>query len=188
MMMSAELQKWHFNVEQYYRLAEAGVLKPDDRVELIEGEIIKMSPIGSSHAACLRGLDIAFGEIFGRRYLISIQSPVRLDDFSEPEPDLALLKPREGLYADRHPQPDDVLLIIEVADTTLLSDRNVKIPLYARFGIPESWLVNLQEKLVEVYCDPVDGHYQKSLKFERGDMLTSPTIQGLSLKVDDIIA
>lgn len=187
-MISAELQKWHFNVEQYYRLAEAGVLKPDDRVELIDGEIIKMSPIGSSHAACLRGLGIAFSELFGRRYLVSTQSPVRLDDFSEPEPDLALLKPREDLYAERHPQPEDVLLIIEVAETTLLSDRNVKIPLYARFGISESWLVNLQEKLVEVYFDPVDGRYQKSLKFKRGDPLQSPTVPGLSLKVDDIIA
>jgi Uma2 family endonuclease len=187
-MMSAELQRWHFNVEQYYRLAEAGVLKPDDRVELIEGEIIRMSPIGSSHAACLRGLDIAFGELFGRLYLVSIQSPVRLDDFSEPEPDLALLKPREDLYAERHPHPEDVLLIIEVADTTLLTDRNVKIPLYARFGIPESWLVNLQEKVIEVYHDPTDGHYRQSLKFKRGDVLTSPTVPNLALKVDDLIA
>jgi len=187
-MMSAELQKWHFNVEQYYRLAEVGVLKPDDRVELIEGEIIRMSPIGTGHAACVRALHVAFNDLFGKKYLASIQSPVRLDDFSEPEPDLALLKPRDDFYAERHPIPEDVFLIIEVADTTVLTDRNVKIPLYARFGIPESWLVNLPQKVIEVYSDPTDGHYRNQLKFEKGETLMSPTVPDLTLKVDDIIA
>jgi Uma2 family endonuclease len=186
--MSALLQKWHFNVDQYYRLAEVGVLKPDDRVELIEGEIVRMRPIGSSHAACVRALDVAFNEILGRRYLVSIQSPVRLDNFSEPEPDLALLKPRKNFYADRHPMSSDVFLIIEVADTTVLSDQNVKLPLYARFGIAEAWLVNLPEKVVEIYYDPADGRYRNCLKFKPGDTLKSPTINELTLKVDDIIA
>ena len=187
-MMSAELQKWHFNVEQYYRLAEAGVLKPDDRVELIEGEIIKMPPIGSFHAACVARFVPQFTKSTNIDVTVWIQNPIRLSDFSEPVPDVALLKPREDFYAERHPGPEDVLLIIEVADTTLLSDRNVKIPLYARFGIPESWLVNLPEKIIEVYYDAIDGRYRKSLKFKRGDVLQSPTVPGLSLKVDDIIA
>lgn len=187
-MMSAELQKWHFNVEQYYRLAEAGVLKPDDRVELIEGEIIRLSPIGSAHAASVSRTNYALQPLSRDQFIVAIQNPVRLSDFSEPVPDIALLKPRQDFYAERHPEPEDVLLIIEVADTTLLSDRNVKIPLYARFAIPESWLVNLPEKAIEVYHDPVDGRYRKSLKFKRGDVLSSPTVPGLSLKVDDIIA
>ena len=185
--MSAELQKWHFNVEQYYRLAEVGVLKPDDRVELIEGEIIRMSPIGSGHAACVRALSVAFNDLFGKTYLASIQSPVRLDDFSEPEPDLALLRPRDDFYAERHPIPEDVFLIVEVADTTVLTDRNVKIPLYARFGIRESWLVNLPKKVIEVYSDPAGGSYRNQLKFEKGETLVSPTVPDLTLKVDDII-
>jgi Uma2 family endonuclease len=187
-MMSAELQKWHFNVEQYYRLAEVGVLKPDDRVELIEGEIIRISPIGSPHAACVRALDLQFHNLFARKYVVSVQSPVRLDDFSEPEPDLALLQPRKDLYAERHPQPQDVLLIVEVADSTLLTDRNVKIPLYARFGIRESWLVNLTKKLIEIHYDVEDGRYRNQLKFEKGETLISPTVPDLTLKVDDIIA
>ena len=185
--MSAQLEKWHFNIDQYYRLAEVGVLKPDDRVELIEGEIVKMSPIGSHHAACLRVLHLKLSELFGRKYIISIQSPVRLNDFSEPEPDLALLKPRDDFYAERHPTPEDVVLIIEVSDTTILSDRNVKIPLYARAGIPEAWLVNLPKKMIEVYYDLVAGRYRKCLKFKRGEVLVSPTVPNLSLKVSETI-
>ena len=185
--MSAQLERWHFNVDQYYRLAEVGVLRPDDRVELIEGEIVKMSPIGSLHAACLRVLHVELNELFGRKYIVSVQSPVRLDDFSEPEPDLALLKPRDDFYAERHPTPEDVVLIIEVSDSTILSDRNVKIPLYARAGIPEAWLVNLPKKMIEVYYDLVENRYRKCLKFKRGEVLVSPTVPGLSLKVSEII-
>lgn len=185
--MSAQLEKWHFNVDEYYRMAKAGVLKPDDRVELIEGEIIRMSPIGSLHAACVRALDLGFSELFGRKYVVSVQSPVRLGDFSEPEPDVALLKPRDDLYAKRHPLPEDVVVIIEVSDSTLLSDRNVKIPLYARAGIPEAWLVNLPKRMIEVYYDLVNGRYRKCQKFKRGQVLISPTVPGLSLKVKDIV-
>jgi Uma2 family endonuclease len=186
--MSAELQKWHFNVDQYYRLAEAGVLKPDDRVELIEGEIIKMPPIGSPHASSVTRANYALEPFTRHKFIVSIQNPVRLSDFSEPVPDIALLKPRPDFYAERHPRPEDVLLIIEVADTTLLSDRNVKIPLYARHGIPECWLVNLPKKIIEVYYDLMDEVYRKALKCNREEVLTSPTVPGLSLKVSEIIA
>src|SRR5258705_11260338 len=108
--MSAQIEPRRFNVSEYYKMAKAGILKPDDRVELIEGEIIKMSPIGSPHAACVRGFDNLLRLRLGGKGLISIQSPVRLNEFSEPEPDLALLKPQRNLYKDRHPKPGDVLL------------------------------------------------------------------------------
>jgi len=185
--MSAQLEKWHFNVDQYYRLAEVGVLKPDDRVELIEGEIIRMSPIGSPHAACVAKFIKVFTAIPNLNATLWIQNPVRLNEFSEPVPDVALLKPREDFYAERHPRPNDVLLIIEVSDTTLLADRNVKMPLYARAGIPEAWLVNLPRKMIEVYFDLADGRYRKCLKFKRGETFASPTVSGLSLKVNEII-
>src|SRR5216684_564312 len=133
--MSAQLEKRHFNVTEYYQMAKAGVLKPDDRVELIEGEIVKMSPIGSPHAACVCRLYESLPNVVKGRALVWVQNPVRLNDFSEPVPDIALLKPRKDYYAARHPTPADVLLIIEVADSTLLTDRNIKIPLYARSGI-----------------------------------------------------
>ena len=185
--MSAQLERWHFNVDQYYRLAEVGVLKPDDRVELIEGEIVKMSPIGSPHAACVTRTNRLFQNTFAQRAVIWVQNPVRLSDFSEPVPDVALLKPRDDFYAEHLPTAEDVLLVIEVSDSTILSDRNVKMPLYARAGIPEAWLVNLPKKIIEVYYDLVDGRYQECSKFKRGEVLVSPTVPSLSLKVSEII-
>src|SRR5207302_9103317 len=141
--MSAQLEKWHFNVDQYYRLAEVGVLKPDDRVELIEGEIVKLSPIGSPHAACVTRTNRLFQSTFAQRAVIWVQNPVRLSDFSEPVPYVALLKPRDDFYAAHLPTADDVLLTVEVSDTTILSDRTVTFPLYASAGIPEAWQVNI---------------------------------------------
>jgi Uma2 family endonuclease len=185
--MSAQIEPRRFNVTEYYKMAKAGILKPDDRVELIEGEIIKMSPIGSPHAACVRGFDNLLRLKLGNKALISIQSPVRLNEFSEPEPDIALLKPQNNLYKDRHPQPEDVLLIIEVADTTMLKDRNIKVPLYARAEIPEVWLVNLPKDVVEVYSSFLNGKYRKCQKFKRGEVLKSPTIRGLALIVNEIL-
>ena len=185
--MSAQLERWHFNVDQYYRLAEAGVLQPDDRVELIEGEIIRMPPIGSPHAARVTRLNRLLQNLLGQSVIVSIQNPVRLNDYSEPVPDAAVLKPREDFYAAQHPTPEDVLLIVEVSDSTILTDRNVKVPLYARAGIPEVWLVNLPKQVIEVYSEPAEGKYQKALTFEPGEVLTSPTVTNLSLRVEEII-
>ena len=185
--MSAQLERWHFDVDQYYRLAEVGVLKPDDRVELIEGEIVKMSPIGSPHAACVTRTNRLFQSTFAQRAVIWVQNPVRLSDFSEPVPDVALLKPRDDFYAEHLPTADDVLLIVEVSDSTILTDRNVKVPLYARNGIPEIWLVNLPKQVIEVYSEPAEGKYQKAVTFNPGEVLTSPTLANLSLRVEEII-
>ncbi|HKZ02828.1 MAG TPA: Uma2 family endonuclease, partial [Pyrinomonadaceae bacterium] len=186
-VMSAQPEKRYFNVDEYYRMARAGVLTPDDRVELIEGEIVKMSPIGSPHAACVSRLDDLLRGFRRKKASVRIQSPIRLNDFSEPVPDVALLKPREDYYATRHPGPADVLLIIEVAETTVISDRNVKVPLYARNSIPEVWLVNLPKKLIEEYFEVADGRYLKSKKYKRGENIVSATIPGLSLRVSDIL-
>ena len=185
--MSAQLERWHFNVDQYYRLAEVGVLKPDDRVELIDGEIIRMPPIGSPHAARVTRISYILRDVFEKRAIISVQNPVRLDDFSEPVPDIALLKPREDFYAAHHPTPQDVLLIVEVSDSTTLTDRNVKVPLYGRAGIPEVWLVNLPKQVIEVYSEPAEGKYQKVVTFNPGEVLTSPTVANLLLRVEEII-
>ena len=185
--MSAQLERWHFNVDQYYRLAEAGVLQPDDRVELIEGEIIRVPPIGSPHAARVTRISYILRDVFERRAIISVQDPVRLDDFSEPVPDVALLQPREDFYAAQHPTPKDVLLIVEVSDSTTFTDRNVKVPLYARAEIPEVWLVNLPKQVIEVYSEPAEGKYQKAKTFSLDEVLTSPTLANLSLRVEEII-
>jgi Uma2 family endonuclease len=185
--MSVQLAKRYFSVTEYYRMAEAGILTEDDRVELIEGEIVKMSPIGSLHAACVKRLNKLLQRQFGDDAVIGVQDPIRLSDFSEPEPDVALLRPRADLYAQAHPTPDDVLLIIEVADTTVLSDRNVKVPLYARAGIPEVWLIDLPQEVVEIYARPAEGGYQVQRQARRGEQLTAETLAQLSLTVDAVL-
>jgi Uma2 family endonuclease len=184
--MSAQPEKRYFNVDEYYRMAQAGVLTPDDRVELIEGEIVKMSPIGSPHAACVSRLNSLLQSMLRRKAIVSVQNPVRLNDFSEPVPDVTLLQPRKDFYSSQHPRPTDVMLIIEVAETTVISDRHVKVPLYARNSIPEVWLVNLPKKLIEKYCEVAEGRYGKAQKCKRGENIDSATVPGLSLKVSDI--
>lgn len=185
--MSVQFQKWYFNVEDYYRMAEAGLFSEDDRVELIEGEVIKMSPIGNRHAGCVNRLNSFFSRKVGHVAIISVQNPIRLNDFSEPEPDIALLKPRDDFYSESHPTAADVLLVIEVAETSVEYDRSVKMPLYAQAGIPEGWLVNLPKDIIEIYTQPKDGKYQKVQRLKRGKSLASPTITDLSLSVDEIL-
>ena len=168
-------------------MSEAGILSEDDRVELIEGEIVKMSPIGSLHAGCVKRLIALFSPLSGKVAIISVQDPIRLDQYSEPQPDIALLKPRADFYANSHPTPDDVLLVIEVADTSVDYDRNVKLPLYARAGIPETWLVNLPEDRVEAHSQPVNGIYQKVRVAKHGESLSPEAIPNLAISVDEIL-
>ena len=159
--MSVQYEKRYFNVAEYYRMAEAGVFSPEDRVELIEGEIVKMSPIGTRHAACVRRLDAFLNQRAGNLAQISVQSPVRLNDFSETQLDIALLKPRNDFYSSAHPTPADVLVIIEVSDTSVEFDRGIKLPLYARAEIPQVVIVNIPGEVIENYTEPVNGAYQK---------------------------
>jgi Uma2 family endonuclease len=143
-----------FSVKDYYRMAETGVLRPDARVELLEGRIIDMSPIGPFHGGIVNYLNQLFTAAAKGRWVISVQNPVRLDDHSEPQPDIMLLKPAKDFYRRRHPQPEDVFLLIEISDSTLETDQEEKIPAYGRAGIPEVWIVNLNELTVEVYREP----------------------------------
>jgi len=185
--MSVQYQKHYFNVGEYYRMAEVGLLSPDDRVELIEGEIVEMSPIGRTHAGTVNRSSAFLNRTLGDTVIVSIQNPVRLDDFSEPQPDIALLRPRDDFYSNSHPAPEDVLVVIEVADTSLDYDRNVKLPLYARAGIPEAWLMVLAKDVIEVYSQPKNGKYHKVQRLKRGKTLVSPTIPTFSCKVEDLL-
>lgn len=146
--------KHRFSVKEYYRMAETGVLRPDARVELLDGRIIDMSPIGPFHGGLVKRLSRIFNLKAKGRWIVSTQDPVRLDDHSEPEPDVMLLKPVADDYTSRHPQPDDVFLLIEVSDTTLAFDRAEKLPAYGRTGIAEVWIVNLNNATIEVYREP----------------------------------
>ncbi len=146
-------------VDEYYRMAEVGLLAADARVELIDGEIVHMPAIGSKHAGTVRRLDKLFQEAVGHRVVISVQAPLRLDRHNEPEPDLMLLRPREDFYARSHPTASDVLLLIEVSDTTARYDREIKLELYARYGIPETWIFDLDSALLRQYRRPADARY-----------------------------
>lgn len=147
-------------VTDYYRLAAAGSLSEDDRVELIDGEIIDMTPIGSRHASRVGYLTQLLINAVGERALVWTQNPARLGMYSEPQPDLMLLKPKTDFYASGHPMPEDVLLVIEVADTSLKYDRDTKVPLYARHGIPEVWLVDIENRRLTVYREPGQESYR----------------------------
>lgn len=135
-------------------MAETGVLRPDARVELLNGEIIDMSPIGPFHGGLVKRLSRIFTIKAKGRWIVSTQDPLHLDDHSEPEPDVMLLKPHADDYTSRHPQPDDVFLLIEVSDSTVEFDRAEKLPLYGRAGITEVWIVNLNELAIEIYREP----------------------------------
>jgi Uma2 family endonuclease len=184
--MATLVTKRRFTVGEYHRLAEAGILSEDDRVELLEGEIFEMSPISSRHASCVDRLVQLFFERLGRRVIVRVQNPVRLSEYSEPQPDLTLLKPRADFYKAAHPQPDDVVLLVEVCETSGEFDRHVKLPLYAKAGIPEVWIVDLTREQIEVYRDPKPEGYQQSQIIGRGQTLTVQLL-ALELTVAEIL-
>lgn len=153
------MQRHRVTVEQYHRMAEAGVLAPDARVELIEGEIVDMAPMKSRHASVVGRLNAILGRAVGLQAMVWCQLPLRLSRDSEPEPDLMLLKPRSDFYSGAHPAAADVLLLIEVSDTTLAYDRGIKLPLYARHGVAEVWIVDLENNLVRFFRSPAGESY-----------------------------
>lgn len=185
--MSAALDKYSFTAEEFERMGEAGIFRHDARLELIDGEIFEMSPIGSLHAACVNFLSMLLNRLFGQSHIIATQNPIRVGDSSEPQPDITLLRWRDDFYRSALPTPADVLLVIEVADATVVKDRTVKIPLYARSGVPEAWLVNIPEEQLEVYSDPVNGVYQRAEVFVRGAEARSHTVEGLAVGVDELL-
>jgi len=160
-----------FTVEEYHRLAESGVLQEDERVELLNGQIIDMMPIGPFHGGSVNWFAEIFHDLSHRRWITSTQNPVRLGPHDEPQPDLLLLRPRADFYRAQHPGPTDVYLLVEVSDSTLLIDRAEKLPVYARAGISEVWIVNLPERMVEVYRTPVNGSYTEAQKVRPGEPL-----------------
>lgn len=176
-----------FTVGEYYRMAEAAILTEEDRVELIAGQIVAMSPIGSRHAACVDRLNGLLHRQPGPAFIVRVQSPIALDAYSEPEPDLVLLRARADFYAAAHPSAADVLLAIEVADTSVEYDREVKLPLYAQAGRPEVWLIDLQKGHIEVHARPQSGAYQQRVEVAADATFTSPTVAGLELAVADVL-
>jgi Uma2 family endonuclease len=163
--MATEPAHHRFTVTDYYHMAEAGILTEDDRVELIDGEIIDMSPIGGRHVPCVARLNRFLVRTISDDATVNIQSPVRLGEYDEPEPDVSVVRSRN--YGDDLPTPSDVLLLIEVSDTTLRYDRATKLPLYASAGIPEYWIVDLQGQSIERHTNPVGSTYRITVRAGR---------------------
>ena len=185
--VETELQRRRFTADEYHRMGEAGVFRDDDRVELVDGEIVEMTPIGSRHAACVDRLNALLQPSPAGAWHVRVQGPVRLDEYSEPEPDLSVLRSRADFYASAHPGPDDVMLVVEVADASLRYDRDIKVGLYARAGIPEAWLADLQNERVHVFTHPAPQGYRASRQLRRGERLTSQALPGVSFLVDDVL-
>ena len=160
-----------FSVKDYHRMGENGVLRPNAQVELLDGKIIDMSPISPFHGGLVKRLNRIFNLKAGERWLVSTQDPIHLDDYSEPEPDLMLLKPASDDYTSHHPGPKDVFLLIEVSETTLDYDQAEKLPAYGRAGVAEVWIVNLQDAVIEVYREPHFAGYGSKTILRDGDQI-----------------
>ena len=185
-MAVVEIHRHRFTVEDFAHMGEAGMFAADDRVELIDGEIREMAPIGPSHAGIVDRLaELLISRLTGKAH-VRIRNPIRLGRYTEPQPDLVVARRRTGYYTDRHPEADDVLLVAEVADSSLLHDRMEKAPRYGAAGIPEAWLVDVSGEAVTVYGGPGPDGYTEEWLLRRGDEVGSVAVAGLRLPVDAI--
>lgn len=182
--MTTQIVRRAFTVADYARMRECGILSEDDRVELIEGEVRIMSPIGPLHAAIVKRLNALISRLLPETLILSVQDPIQLNDYTEPQPDIAVLHYRADFYAQAHPVADDVLLVAEVSDTTLEYDRDQKLPRYAQANIAEVWIVDINNTTVEQYLQPRNGRYRVKQLYERSDTLTSQVVVELRMEID----
>ncbi|MBC7900594.1 MAG: Uma2 family endonuclease [Saprospiraceae bacterium] len=176
-----------FRVEEFRKMTEAGILPEESGWEIIDGYLIDKMTIGSKHASVVNRLTNILSAFAANGAIVSVQNPVHIDDYNEPEPDVAILKSRQDFYAESHPAVPDVLLLIEVSDSTISFDRGIKIKLYAEADIVEVWLVNLSDETIERYSSPLKGRFGLMETFKKGDSISSVSLPGLSLAVDEII-
>lgn len=181
---SEPLRRHRLTVDNYYKMGKAGVFKEKDRVELIEGEIIDMIPIGSNHAYTINKiLNHFLMKQLSNDAIVRIQDPLRLDQYNEPEPDLTLVTNKN--YFTRHPGPEDTLLVVEVSDSSLNYDIDIKVPLYARHAIPEVWVIDLNDRLIQVFQQPQDGIFQQKNTFKSG-AITPVQVSSFILNIDEL--
>ena len=185
--MRAEIPKKLFTVAEYYKMAEVGILDPDDRVELLEGEIVEMSPVGPRHINCVNRATNIFAKRLGDRAIVSVQNPLPLSEYSEPQPDIVLLKPRADFYGNDRINWVDSLLVIEISDTTLRRDRDIKLPLYSKAGVVELWIEDLQHETIFVYRDPGPKTYVTTLAFHVGDSISIAAFPDVAFQVRDLL-
>ena len=187
-LMESWPRRHRITVHEYHRMAEVGLLAPDARVELIEGEIIDMAPIGKAHSSVVDQLTRLFVRAVGDDAIVRVQGSVRLSQLSEPEPDLVLLKPRPDFYRNEFASTADTLLVIEVSDSTLRYDRDVKVPFYARHGVPEVWIVDLQDNALLVYGSPGDGAYSRQTSMVQPKTVPVTALPGVAVDLSAVFA
>jgi len=188
MLMAVQIARWQFTITDYARMRETGILAEDDRVELIDGEVRRMSPIGSRHVAIVNRLNTRITQQIGGAAIVSVQNPIQLTDYSEPQPDIALLQPRVDYYDSALPGPDDIVLVIEVADTSIDYDRDEKLPRYAAAGIAEVWLIDVDNRVLEQYTMPRHGQYGTKHTYEFDQTISSSVLPTLKLAIAEILA
>lgn len=184
--MTVTIIRRQFTVVDYARMRETGILREDDRVELIDGEIYLMSPLGSLHIAIVNRLNKLLMQQVGDAAIVSVQNAVQLNDYSEPQPDITLLSPRDDYYEHALARPDDILLLIEVADTSLVYDRDLKLPRYAASGVDEVWIIDAERRVIEQYSRPAQGQYTQINKFLPGNAIQSKTLPQIAFAIDQI--
>jgi Uma2 family endonuclease len=185
--MAIEIAKKLFNVYEYHKMVDAGILREGERVELIRGEIIRMSPINPPHNGTIHRANHFLSRIVGDDAIVGVQGSIRLDEYDEPKPDLYLLRPKEDFYTTRHAGPADILLIIEVAGSSLEYDRTIKMQLYAETGVPEYWISDLQSDCVTAYSDQDNAAYRTVRQFRRGEKLSPRLLPACVIPVDALL-
>ncbi len=183
-MTHPQLRPFQIDLATYHRMVELGILGEDDSVELIEGQIVTMSPKGSRHAACLAKINDWLTPKLSGQAQLRLQDPIQIPDLSEPEPDLALVLPRADYYLDGHPLPKDVILLAEIAESSLKIDREVKVSLYARAGISAYWIINLVDGIIEVHQQPMGDRYKEVTMIQPEEIMVVPVL-GLEFKASD---
>ena len=181
------VRRHRYTVEDYYRMGEVGILAPDARVELIDGEVIEKPPIGAPHASIVTDLQNRLVRLVGQRAIVRIQNPIHLGRHDEPEPDVALVTPPASKYRTRHPEPPDILLLIEVAETSLRVDRDLKLGVYARFAVPEVWLVDINGGRITRHREPSDRGYRASDVVDLATPVPLPGLPSLTLDLSALL-
>jgi Uma2 family endonuclease len=185
--MAVQLPRWRFTVDHFERMIEAGVFQEDDRVELIDGEVVAMAALGLRHSESVRRCNRGLSRRAGDTAVVDVQNPLDLRPHARPEPDVMLLRAPDSRYFGRLPAAEDVLLVVEVAESSLATDRDQKIPLYARAGIPEAWLVNLIDDLIRVYREPTPDGYRVIQTARRGENISPLAFPAWAIPVDELL-
>jgi Uma2 family endonuclease len=183
--LRARAPRRRLTVADYHRMGDAGILHEDDRIELIDGELFQMASIGTPHMAVVIRLTSRFGALAADRFLVSTQNSIEIPPFSEPQPDIVLLRPRADAYWGARPTPADALLVVEVADSSFAWDRNVKVPMYGRFGVVESWLVDIEDRTITVFLDPGPEEYRSSVEV-RESAVSPSCLPDIAIRIDDL--